>query len=215
MPSETEVISCPACKHLVRVPADWLGQTVQCPECKATFTAPVRDGDRLTDPVLLSGPPDARPAAAGRARGDTMLMLPAFGLMVLGIASVVVNVYTGVRYARDPAAAEREIVQILGAWRGAPELGEKVDEETRAQEQELVERSVRTVRVVVPICAVVGGLVFYGGLAIVRRRHYRMAQLGCVLASVNLANGCCVPGAIVGLWGLLLLLSDEGREHFQ
>ena len=25
MPPETEVISCPACKHLLRVPLDWLG----------------------------------------------------------------------------------------------------------------------------------------------------------------------------------------------
>ena len=29
MPPETEVITCPACRHLLRVPAEWLGQTVQ------------------------------------------------------------------------------------------------------------------------------------------------------------------------------------------
>ena len=40
MTPETEVIACPACKHLVRVPLDWLGTQVQCPECKAMFRAP-------------------------------------------------------------------------------------------------------------------------------------------------------------------------------
>jgi len=29
--------------------ADWLGQPVQCPECKSSFKAPVRDGDRLVN----------------------------------------------------------------------------------------------------------------------------------------------------------------------
>lgn len=213
MPNETEVISCPACKHLVRVPADWLGQTVQCPECKATFTAPVREGDHLTDPVLLSGPPGATPAAAARSRPDTLLMLPAFGLMLLGFASVVVNSYYAVKYARDPAAAERDIVQILGAWRGAPQLGDKVEPGQKTNEEEAAELAPK-VRVLVPLFVVVGALEFYGGLAMVRRRHYRMAQLGCVLASLNIPHLCCVPGAMVGLWGLLLLLSDEGREHF-
>ena len=37
------------------------------------------------------------------------------------------------------------------------------------------------------------------------RRHFRMAQLGCVLAALNVANGCCVPGAVFGLWGLAFI----------
>src|SRR5207249_9757968 len=90
MPPETEVITCPACRHLLRVPADWLGQTVQCPECKATFRAPVRDGDRLTEPELISRPaPAAAPAAARKP--DVMLLLPAFGLLFVGFAGLVVN----------------------------------------------------------------------------------------------------------------------------
>src|SRR5215468_5353986 len=86
MAQETEVISCPACRHLLRVPLDWLGQPVQCPECKAMFQAPTRTADGLTDPKLLSPPP----AAAGK-RLDPMLLLPAFGLMLLGFAGVLVN----------------------------------------------------------------------------------------------------------------------------
>ena len=89
MTPETEVISCPACRHLVRIPADWLGQAVQCPECKARFTAPLRDGGRLTDPVLIDAPqPDAKPL---EARPDRGLRLAAFALMLIGVVSLIVN----------------------------------------------------------------------------------------------------------------------------
>src|SRR2546423_158488 len=105
MPPETEVITCPACNHLVRVPADWLGQTVQCPECKATFRAPVRDGGRPTTPEPLSGPPAS--AAAARKPADAALWLPAFGLMLLGVISLIVNGVTLVLLAQDPQGYEQ------------------------------------------------------------------------------------------------------------
>jgi hypothetical protein len=57
-------------------------------------------------------------------------------------------------------------------------------------------------------------VVLCGGLALVRRRGYRFVQVACVLAALNVAHACCVPGALAGLWGLLMLGSDEGREHF-
>jgi hypothetical protein len=34
-----EIISCPACQRKLQVPEEYFGQTVQCPECKHTFTA--------------------------------------------------------------------------------------------------------------------------------------------------------------------------------
>ncbi len=210
MPPETEVVACPACRHLVRVPADWLGQTVQCPECRATFRAPTRGPDGLGEAVLLSSPPAPAAGPPARPRADVMLMLPAFGLMVLGFAGVAVNGWNTARYAADPAAARRDGERVL-TWQDQkpPE-----NEEERRQREEVLDRAARSLPVLVLVFAVVSALEFYGGLAILRRRHYRMAQLGCVLASLNLANGCCVPGAVVGVWGLLMLISDEGREHF-
>jgi hypothetical protein len=204
MPPETEVIACPACKHLVRVPADWLGQTVQCPECKAAFTAPTRQGDRLTDAVLLSRPDAPAAAAAPRGRADLMLLLPAFGLMLTGFASLVVNTWLTVHFLNDRAGAEAYFADVLKRM-GTP------DEEAAKAAAE----KVGTIRALIAGCAVLAGLEFYAGLAITLRRHYRMAQLGCVLAAVNVANGCCVPGALFGAWGLLMLMSDEGREHFR
>jgi len=204
MPPETEVIACPACKHLVRVPADWLGQTVACPECKATFTAPRREGEVLTEPVLLAVPP--APPAVGR-RTDSFLLLPAFGLMLIGFASTAIDGWVAVRSFGDPARAEKDVVVILKFWNGENQLGEKTHEQVAAENAPIV-------RTIVLLCTVLGAISFLGGLSMLRGKRYWLAQAGCVAAAINLANGCCVPGALFGLCGMLLLNSDDGRAHF-
>ena len=155
----------------------------------------VRAGGELTEPELLSRP--ASPAVTAPRKPDVMLLLPAFGLLLLGFAGLAINTWNAVRYARDAAAAKEDVLRIIqdgrkgGAVADGPEepgAREKFDE-ARAAEW------AKPIRLLVPLFAVVSGLVFYGGVAIVTRRHYRMAQLGCALAVVNLANGCCIPGA--------------------
>lgn len=215
MPAETEVISCPACRHALRVPAEWLGQTVQCPECKATFTAPTRQGDRLTDPVLISAPPPTAPAAA-RPKSDMMLMLPGFGLMLVGIASLAVNGFLFGRFVTSPDGGKSWLKDQIPALRrtGMVPPEEKEKENQAQQDEQAVADLAPKLRWVWLVAAAAGGVTFAGGLAMVRRRRYKLAQLGCVLAAVNLPHLCCVPGAVFGLWGLLMLMSDEGREHF-
>lgn len=58
MPDET--IFCPACNRKLRVPEQELGQVVQCPLCRAVFTAPIRASSFL--PEVL--PVHPQPAAA-------------------------------------------------------------------------------------------------------------------------------------------------------
>jgi hypothetical protein len=214
MPPETEVIACPACRHLVRVPADFLGQTVQCPECRATFRAPVRNGDCLTDPELLSRPDG--PAPAARKPADVLLWLPAFGLMLVGFASLAVNGVKSVEYLARPDAAREDVLRSTEAMRkaGLAQDGPADPEERRKFDEQRAAEYVPTLRVLLLASGLVGGVVFAGGLAIALRRYYRLAQVGCVLAALNVAHLCCVPGAIFGLWGLLMLASEEGREHF-
>lgn len=214
MTPETEVIACPACKHLVRVPLDWLGTQVQCPECKSMFRAPVRGADgALTEPELLSrpAPADAAPAAN---KPDLMLLLPAFGLLLCGVAGTIVNGVLLYLFLADPAGARGWARGQMPALRqigfGAP----GTPEEMSAEDERNAEQLARYYRWIVPVSLLASAAVFLGGLSIVRRRNYRLAQVACVLAAVNLAHGCCVPGALFGLWGLLMLGSDEGHEHF-
>jgi hypothetical protein len=211
---ETEVISCPACNHLLRVPLDWLGAPVQCPECKARFKAPARDGSGgLTAAELISRPEGAAGAPARKA--DMMLLLPAFGLLVCGIAGVIINGLLSYRFVTDPAGS-KEYLQAQFA--NARQFGFGADDPEAERDRIDAARAERTagqLRWVLPAFAAVSALVLVGGLSIVLRWKYRLAQLGCVAAVLNIPHLCCVPGSIAGVWGLIMLASEEGREHFR
>jgi hypothetical protein len=214
MTPETEVIACPACKHLLRVPLDWLGTQVQCPECRATFRAPVREDGRLTEPELLSRPAPAAPAPPRRP--DAMLLIPAFGLMLCGIASVLVNAALLYSLLSHPGGAQGWVKERM-----LPELrkvgfGQKVPPEQQAdQDAKDAAESARFLMWVVPLSLAAGAVTFAGGLSIALRWDYRLAQVACAVAMLNVAHGCCLPGAVAGLWGLLMLNSGEAREHFR
>jgi len=74
-----ETIFCPACNRKLRVPEPELGQVVQCPLCRAVFTAPVRASAFLPEvlpvhpqpapmlPVVEPAAPPEQPAAAESA----------------------------------------------------------------------------------------------------------------------------------------------------
>jgi uncharacterized protein YbaR (Trm112 family) len=210
MTPETEVIACPACKHLLRVPLDWLGTEVRCPECKALFLAPVRENGALTEPVLLARA-DQQPA---RRKPDLMLMFPAFGLLLCGVAGFVVNAILAYLMFTDPVGATKWTRNQMPALRQAGFGTDGTPEEKAAEDERNAAQLVAVYRVLIPVALGPSALALAGGLAMVLRRGYRLAQVGCVAAALNVAHGCCLPGALFGLWGLLLLGSEEGREHF-
>jgi hypothetical protein len=51
-------VACPECKQKLRVPEDWLGQSVECPDCGKSFQA-ARDKD--TEDALAAGAPGSGP----------------------------------------------------------------------------------------------------------------------------------------------------------
>jgi hypothetical protein len=142
-----------------------------------------------------------------------MLLLPAFGLLFCGVAGMIVNAVlardvfdpvAGARWAKNQIPALRQV----GLWADdPPNERDKLDEQ-RAEEM------VRSLRWVLPTAGLVSAVVFLGGLSIVLRWNRRLAQASCVLAALNIPHLCCVPGSVAGLWGLLMLASDEGRAHF-
>jgi hypothetical protein len=212
MPPETEVISCPACNHLLRVPLDWLGQAVQCPECRARFKAPVRDGDGFTQPELLARS-DTTPAAS-RKKLDALLLLPAFGLLFCGVAGLIVNGMLTYRFLADPVGAKTNILNQMPEFRKAGFGAGEPPEEHERLDAARAEKWAGYLRWAFPTLAGASTLALLGGLSIALRWNYRLAQAGCVGAALNVTGLCCVPGAVAGLWGLLMLNSEEGRTHF-
>ena len=168
MSPETEVISCPACSHLLRVPLDWLGQQVQCPECRAMFKAPVRDGDALTKPELISRPaPATQPGP--RKKLDPVLLLPAFGLLFCGVAGLIVNGLLTYRFLADTAGAKQYILNQMPEFRKAGFSADDPPDERDKRDAERAEQWTGYMRTVMPVLTGVAALAFLGGLSIALR----------------------------------------------
>lgn len=215
------VTRCPSCRHLLTVPADYVGKVVTCLECHAAFEAAPGDA-----PPRLVRP--------GRRKVSPFLFVPMFGLLLLGAAGVIVNGYLYFTFRADPAAAK-----TFAAWLFRQQAKEVPDDEPKAAgplpEDEQRRRAARrqafaedqgrrvdeSAAAAAPYLAPVQGPfalvslgVFAGGLAFALRRFYWLAFAGCGLAILNANHACCLPGAVVGVWGFFALISDEGRRHF-
>ena len=173
--------------------------------------SPVRDADgRLTAPEVI---PRSSPNTT-RRKPDPLLLLPAFGLLFCGVAATGVNGVFAYRLATDPAAVERMVRGQVGELRGVGAWADDPAEERDRRDDERAERGVALLRRASQPATAVGMLTFLGGLSIALRWNRRVAQAGCVAAAVNVAHLCCIPGTVAGLWGLLMLASDEGKAHF-
>jgi hypothetical protein len=170
----------------------------------------------LSEPELLESGKASTPAGAGNGTGsaDPALWLPAYGLIVCGLAGLIVNVLITWRLHSDPEGSRvyiQQQVERLRQWG----FGEDEAEEVRPQrDAERAAWAMRHLPWIVPASAVMAALALLGGISIALRWNYRLAQIGCLAAGLNLVGLCCLPGAMVGLWGLLLLQSEEGRGHF-
>ena len=168
MTPETEIIACPACRHLVRVPGDWLGTQVQCPECKAMFRAPVRADGKLTEPELLSRPGTTAPPAPRKP--DAMLLLPAFGLLLCGVAGVLVNGGLLYQFLSVPGGAKEWAKGQMPALRQAGIGAGTPPEQQAAEDDRNAEQLANTYRWLIPLSLVVSVVVFAGGVSMARRR---------------------------------------------
>lgn len=204
----SDVISCPACGRTLGVPRTLHGVRVQCPECRAYFQAPVRDAaGRLTLAQLL-------PPAAARGRPDPLLWLPAFGLLFCGVAGLVANGVLGLLFLVDPAGGEGWLRGQVANLRQAGWFADDPQVEQDRLDAERVSAARRVLAWALPAGFGASGLALVGGLSIALRWNRRLAQLGCVAAILNVPHLCCLPGAVAGVWGLLMLASQDGRDHF-
>ncbi|CAN5483900.1 hypothetical protein BH11PLA2_BH11PLA2_34050 [soil metagenome] len=219
------LIRCPHCQKPVNLPEDYLGKVVSCLECLAPFRAPVRDGDTLTEPQPIA-----------KSRGvPAKLFIPLFGMLLLGTAGLLVNGFL----LSDRAAADsltRKTVESLmdldppekKEWKEADKIKKpNMDELQRRQDvsdnyRKEMNRKIDENIALVPEAVkvryfglVTSGLVLLGGLSFLVHRGYPLAFLGCAASVVMSPDlGCCFPGLILAIWGVLALISDEGRRYF-
>jgi hypothetical protein len=143
-----------------------------------------------------------------------MLLLPAFGLLCCGVAGLIVNGIQTYQFLADPVGSKQTIRAQLTRLRAAGFNANDPPDEIEKRDGERAEATVQAMRWALPAFAIVSAVVFLGGLSMALRWNYRLAQIGSVATILNVAHLCCVPGAFAGVWGLLMLHSKEGREHF-
>jgi hypothetical protein len=178
------------------------------------FKAPVKIDGQLTEPEIIQRGPQV--VVAQRKKMDVMLLLPAFGLLFCGVVGALVNGGFLYQMLFDKESnrewLNNQIIAMKKAGFGLPDANEKPGE--NKQDEQYAEQLVRLYRWVLPLSLAVSLVVFLGGVSIALRWNFRLAQLGCLLAMINISHGCCIPGAVAGLWGILMLNSEEGRGHF-
>jgi hypothetical protein len=211
-------ITCPGCRKPLHIPADAVGKPAHCPHCKAPFRL---QPDGSAGPIVRRSLP--RP-----------LVVPAFALIVLGLAGVLVNGYLSVLFALKAGAdrdfargrvAEVRSSQALsagmkgGEWQYAPAAavagGAAAVAAEERDNEEVVETWAPGMKPLHLASTAVSAVAFLGGLSTLTGRFYPMAVLGCVAAILNVNHLCCLPGAVAGVWGLLALARDEVRPHFR
>jgi hypothetical protein len=185
---------CPSCRKAVRIPADVLGQTAQCPFCKCHFRAPIRTPEGLTEPVLIR-----RNLFANR------LVAPAIALLFYGLIGLLFNGVQAVRGYTDPDTLEREMRDALenAAERSnMPELREKIPPTLKWWPR------IRLASAALSLVTIAGAV------SMLQEKRHGLAMLGSVIAMFNVASCCCFVGLVLGGWSLFVLMNPNIRARF-
>jgi hypothetical protein len=70
--------------------------------------------------------------------------------------------------------------------------------------------------VVLGIIEVLCGLVtLFGGIKMMSLQSYGLAMTGAVLAAIPCISPCCLLGQIAGIWGMVVLMSQDVKSAFR
>ncbi len=224
-------ITCPGCGRTLGVPPSAVGRPAHCPHCRATFDLPANPDGTPGAPV----PRRARP----KLNIPRPLFVPAVGLILLGVAGTFVGGTLAVRFATVAGADHdyaRALVRQIRGIDAADRAGRPTDAEwpqlphaavlgaamtagandvlERVKDDRLAAAWGPSVSSVNQVSLVLSVVTLAGGVALAAGRFYWLALVGCVAAAVNVNHLCCIPGAMLGGWGFLNLVRDEGRAYF-
>lgn len=224
------VINCPtpACGQPLKLPAAAIGRPLSCPHCRTPLRVEFgADGTptRVTAPDRL-------------LRVPRRLLVPGFSLLILGVAGAFVNGYIAGDCYANPGAEIEHAAKYVQEFRNLDEqlnFGRKRKKDDDASEHEafmaaagggagatvliavdtaMTEAWATRMKPVHAFSTLTSLVTALAGWCILRGRWYRVALLGCVSAMVTVGQACCIPGIVAGLWGLLVLVRDDGRTHF-
>jgi hypothetical protein len=233
---EAHLIRCPHCNHALSLPEEFLGQVVTCLECRSPFRAPIRDGDKLTESLKL--PKKTRIPARLFLPTFGLLLLGFVGLFLnaylwwwfhndpqgasqFAEANMVFMLETKPapptdKNKPDPKkklTAEEQQRQIDESKKRIEEFGNAQEKSVKDVAKGVSADGMKRVRLIFGVISL--GVVI-GGFCFALRKAYYFCFLACFLSAINSPDlGCCFIGVIVGIWGFMMLISEEGRAYFR
>ncbi len=172
-----------------------------------------QDQPATPEPGGSSGPPQGASAAKERAK------LPAVFLLVLGVLNLLGSLlpasiaFFGGMVPPETFAAEYQRLgkQNPGMFAEAAKQAEKQDPKDLQKQ-------------VVVVYSVIAGAVFlaslvviFGGIRMLQMRSYALCIVASIVAAIpGVSPSCCCfgAGAAVGIWSIIVLLSDSVRREF-
>jgi hypothetical protein len=212
---------CPKCQITLDIPGEFRGRVIRCLSCDASLRV---SSATETLAVSLTAPP--------RGRYQPMIFVPMAALILFGSMGVLVNSYYAIAFRNNPESVveytKSTIAQMAASNFFAKVKADKLDgldkltDEEKEKRAEVMNQQAAAIAAgsreslinTMWLFAGVGLIELLGGLAFAYGRFIWLAAFGCLAAIVNLNHGCCLPGAITGLWGLYTLVSQDGQRHF-
>ena len=207
----SELVNCPNCGEMARVPEALYGQAVRCPACKTMYVSPKptpEGGWTVARAVKDIRGTDPDPDRADRAFNP---FVPGLGLTLVGIVAFLVNSVVAYQVFTDPEGFTNRMLQGIEEARD----NRKIDEETATMLLDGFKNSVPQLQVALPAFMGISALMVGGGLSMISRRFYWLAVLGSLATFVNFANLCCCVGAPLGIWSLVVLFNPDTRMLFR
>jgi hypothetical protein len=225
------VINCPTstCAKPLNLPANAVGRSLSCPHCKAPFGVTLGP----------DGTPIGTVAIPTSRRVPGLFLFPGFALLILGGAGAFINGYIAWDSSTRAEAALEHGQRLVGDLRSFEALTAPAKESkgkpgdvtpqdlfaaVAGQAARIAEQQHQDNALAAGWAPRVAGLHMLflgisivsaaGGVAMLRGKWYWLALVGCFAGMLNFNSACCVPAGIAGLWGLLVLVRDDGRKFF-
>jgi hypothetical protein len=149
---------------------------------------PARDEDDDED-YRERRPLRRRRSSGGALTGLSIAMMVIFGLGLLLDLFNCVYAIAGPEPVQDPAA---------------PKILQDVVKNTHGP----VAASMQGVLAIIAMVTIVGAI------QMLRRKTWGLALTACILSTIHFGRCCCIPGAVVGIWALILLVNPDVKETF-
>lgn len=65
------------------------------------------------------------------------------------------------------------------------------------------------------VFVIVGIVILIGGVQMLRLKSWGLSLTASILAMVNFSSCCCILGLPIGIWALVILLSEDVKRRFR